>query len=162
MITEFSYNDYYLINFANPFVVAIGSFSILLCTIVSLFRSIKRGQYTAKTIVPCLIGFVICVYFIIINVQTLARGGIYLCSEKESEAVVIQGTIEEIEECDNSYNQKYGRSATNDGTTSFGVKILIEGNCYYAITSGGLQPGDDAIITYLPKSRFVLRISKSP
>ncbi len=162
MLTEFAYNDYYRINFVDPIIVAIGSTIALLIAIVSLLQDVKRGQLTARNILSYFMVFAICVYFITINAQTLARGGIYLCSERESDAVVVQGIIEKIEECDNSYNQKYGRSATNDGTTSFGVKIIIEENCYYAITSGSLQPGDDVILTYLPRSRFVLKISEIP
>lgn len=162
MPVEFSYSDYYEINFALPAVVVIGFSTMLLSAAVSLFGAIRRRQVTGANIVSSLLGITICVYLITTNVQTLVRGGIYLCSEKESDAVTAQGIVEEVEECDNSYHQKYGRSATHNGATSFGVKIIMEGNCYYAITSGSLQPGDKGIITYLPKSRFVLRIDKAP
>ena len=159
MVTEFAYDSYYTINFEFPLTAIIFCSVLSISYVVSLPQKIKHQQLTTKGVISGLLFLAVAVYLITLNVQVLARGGIYLCSEKESDAVVMQGIVEKIEECDNSYNQKYGRGSTNNGSTSFGVKIFIEGNCYYSITSGNLQPGDDAIITYLPKSRFVLKIS---
>ena len=159
---EFSYKAYYRVNFVVPLVVVIAFSVFLLISVASLFGEIKRQQLTKKVIVSSLMATAICIFCITLNVRTLARGGIYLCFEKETDAIITHGIINRIEECDIYDNQKYGTGEGMGVGTNFGVKIIVEGNCYNAITNGSLQPGDDVIITYLPRSRFVLKISRSP
>lgn len=159
---EFSYNAYYRVNFIVPLTMAIFFFALLFSCTKSLFCQIACRKLNVGRFVPVLIGVAICIFFLFLNIKTLAQGGIYLSFEKETDAVIVHGVIERIEECDLYDNHKYG---TGDGTgvgSSFGVKIIVEGNCYNAVQSGDLQSGDDVVITYLPKSLFVLKIIKNP
>lgn len=93
----------------------------------------------------------------------LSHGGIYLFWEKESDAVEMQGKITEITglsnyslpiiECDYYENMKYG-----DPT---GYEFTINGIQCTAPVKGSLKVGNYVLVTYLPKSGYILYIDKA-
>lgn len=157
---EFSYDVYHRVDFVVPLIGAIASSALLVTAIVSQFREIMHGKITFETLMFIFAAIAVGGFLMVPDIRVLVQGGIYLCVEKESDAITAHVVIDSIDQYDAYDNHKYGGS---DGTGSaFGVKITSGNNYYNAITSGNLKPGDAVIITYLPKSRVVLRIDKAP
>ena len=96
--------------------------------------------------------------FVCIGAGRLMHGGIHLIYERESDAALVQGQIESIEELDifafPNLDCKY-----TDGNTH-GVQITINGIHFLAIEKGTLDIGDNVVMKYLPQSRYVLHVEK--
>lgn len=157
---EFSYDIYHRIDFVVPLIGAIFSSTLLAVNIVSQFREIKHGKVTTETLLLMFVTIAIGVFLVVSNIKVLVQGGIYLCTEKESDAIVAHVVIDSIDQYGALDNHKYGGIDSDD--SAFGVKITAGGDYYNAVSSGDLKPGDAVLITYLPKSRVVLRIDKTP
>lgn len=119
-----------------------------------LHNQTYRSMHLARTLTMLLISGI----FFCIGTSRLMYGGIHLIYERESDAVVVQGQIELIEELNilafPSLDCKY-----TDGNTH-GIQITINGIHYTAIEKGTLEIGDSVVIKYLPQSRYVLHIEK--
>lgn len=103
------------------------------------------------------------IFFIISSIGGL-RYGIYLITEKESDALVLHGEIEEIKELRNQLVHNY-KNANKYTTEHYNIDelnahlITISGKKYYCMVKGKLKVGDAVEITYLPKSTIVLEVN---
>lgn len=150
----FSYSNYYFHVFFLP--VALGLFfSLLLTTSVFSLIKNKANESLEKIFVKILFIGAICTTLISICAKDLFNGGIYLYSEKETDAVVEIGTIESIKEPSKaipSFKMPYKEHQRH------GADVIIDGEQYFMVTCEGFEVGDYVEIEYLPKSKFVLSI----
>lgn len=97
-----------------------------------------------------------CLFFLCMNVGRLIHGGIYLLKERESDAIVIQGQITEIEGLGRfafpELKSQYGYGETN------GVQVTINGIQCQMPVKGSFEVGDYVVVSYLPQSGYVLSI----
>lgn len=103
-----------------------------------------------------LLGLVIGLQLAAINVLPLARGGVFLLTEKETDAVHLSGVIEETMDLASVEGFKYD-VPENKG---YGQTVTVNGRTWYLMTYGALQPGDPVEMDVLPKSGLVLRIER--
>lgn len=96
--------------------------------------------------------------FICVGAGRLMHGGIHLLYERESDAIMVQGEIEKIDNLNILAFPNLDCTYT-DGNTH-GVQITLKGVCYTAIEKGTLKIGDNVKINYLPQSGFILHIEK--
>jgi mRNA degradation ribonuclease J1/J2 len=81
------------------------------------------------------------------------KHGIYLFSEKESNALVNSGTITDIT---NTYgNNKFTYENKHSIASSY---VYIDGEKYYIMYIGDFNVGDEVKFEYLPKSKVILSI----
>ena len=162
----FLYDDYVKGNLTGPIlailffgILIIGNLKPLLAIIKSLFEAINShekyavGDIIEKYIINIVL-MIFSVFFISINISPLISGGMYLFSEKETDAIYTEGKIESIEQLNQYSSPKY---QTDYGTT-YGIKVNISGNIYNIITIGKFEIGDSVKIKYLPKSKFILEM----
>lgn len=116
---------------------------------VSFLKSVKSNAKTLVFLAACL-------FLMIVNLVVLLRGGIFLLSEKETDAVEISGVIEQTVEIDWITGGKYG-TENNNGR---GEALIVDGKKYYLATYGDLKAGDSVVMSVLPRSGFVLKIQK--
>jgi len=114
---------------------------------------LKIAAYLSGGIIAILFSLLL----IISNINILKNGGFYLSIEKEWEAERVEGVIENTEKA-SLVNKGYPDS---EGHYSLGEFMIIKGQRFYLMTSGNLKVGDSVIVTYLPKSKYVLEIEKS-
>lgn len=113
-------------------------------------RYCSNKKITAKDIYI----FLVCLSMwavIILDFQTVFRGGIHLLAENEADAISTSGCIAKITE-------PTKRLPVFRADGEHGADILIGDDVYIAITAKGLDVGDYVVIRYLPRSRFILEI----
>ena len=110
-----------------------------------------------KTLVCSLIfGLLIGGFFLYLDGGRLVNGGVFLVSEKETDAVLASGTIESIELM--GINQ-FGELKSEYNVDELnGVCFTIDGMDYKAIAKGDLKIGDTVEFLFLPKSKYILEI----
>lgn len=113
-------------------------------------------EYIKENIGSCIF-FIVCLFLITINLIHLFRGGIYLLTEKEEDALIITGVIENTIEIDPLTGSKYG-TENNSGN---GEALIINGTKYYVMSYGDLKVGDTVSAKILPKSKFILEINRN-
>ena len=153
----FEYDIYHYHAFSWP--VAFGAFFLFLLA-TSIFSLIKNqaNEPIRKVAGKLLLAGIVFTMLISISVKALINGGIYLCSEKEEDAIMGIGTIESI--CEPSKNIPSFKNSYN-GHKRHGADVVIDGEEYFMITCEGFEVGDYVEIEYLPKSKFVLSIYKA-
>lgn len=162
----FAYDDYSRNNLIGPLliiiffgIIGIENIKSFPLVIKNIFEAIKsKEKYAVGDVIEeyflNIFLMLVCVFFIFINTSILLNGGIYLITERETDAVYTQGVIQSIEQLPQYSAPKY---QTNYGT-SFGVKVNINGNNYNIITTEEFEIGTNVTIKYLPKSKFVLEM----
>ena len=103
---------------------------------------------------------VVLLFMMSINFMPLLRGGIYLLSEKENDAIEVTGEIESTFELSFIGGMKYSDYGIMQNRGS-GEGIVIEGTKYYLMTYGDFKEGDKVTIKVLPKSKLVLELSSA-
>ena len=149
---KFPYSQYYKI-------LTIGSLFyimfFLICILFIMFSSFKRdGQITTlKNVVRFLISHISVISFAIFMVVPSFKHGIYLFTEKESDALVNSGTITDITA---TYgNNKFNYENKHSTHSSY---VYIDDDKYYIMYIGDFNIGDEVEFEYLPKSKIILSI----
>ncbi len=139
-----------------PLLASVFFFGIFIKQLVVLIREIVNKKIKDETIFFLLMLLSVCCFSYYYHGAQLISSGIYLISEKESDAIEIHGTIEEIYGLDDlefpRLKSEHGRGEPN------GVCFVINDIKCKAITRGDFKVGDTVIIQYLPKSKYVLAI----
>jgi len=151
----FEYSMYYRQNCIVPIILAAISVVLLVINIASIIK-MERPLILKKCVFQ-IVAVCLYVYLIIINLTPLLRGGVHLLYEKEENKTQISGMVEETGEVDFITGAKYGVEQ-NRGS---GESITIQGIKYYLVTYGDLKIGDSVTAEVLPKSKFVLSITKN-
>ncbi len=160
---QFSYSTYYHACLKAPLGIILFMICIFGLVAASFVKKIVTKRVKALDIVTNITVMCFCVFNICMNIGILAHGGIQLFSEKETDAVKIQGQIVSIEGLDMfsfpHFKTEYGYTQLKAGNGSAnGVQFTIDGIRCQASTDGGFQVGDNVTVEYLPKSRFILSI----
>ena len=94
-----------------------------------------------------------------VQIGVLYNGGIYLCEEKESDAIEMQGEITSIKGLGQfSFPRMHSDYDEEENT---GYKFIINGAQCKFVAKGSLEVGDYVTVKYLPKSGYVLYIGKT-
>lgn len=149
----FDYEIYYRQNCILPVIFLLGA----ICVAGSLLPHQIENKDANSDYPGVARYFSLCVllFLIVVNLIPLARGGVFLLIEKESDAEQIIGTIEDTIEIGSIGGAKY-RVNQNHG---YGEAIVVDGKKYYLVNYGDFQIGDDVELEVLPRSRFVLQIN---
>ena len=130
--------------------------SVVVFLIVGIIGSILKRKGDRFVFPAYFAGLCVSGLLLHINMGVLLHGGIYLVSEKESDAITMRGYISAIE-ANNMFEMprmrtEYGYTHTN------GEKITINNIRCKAPTGGILKEGDYVEVVYLPKSSYILSI----
>lgn len=132
------------------------SLFIFIASTLRFVLSLKKQSLYEKVIF--LLAILVSVFFLRMDGGILLHGGIHLLTERESDAIEMQGYISEIERLDRysfpNLDSEYKQDEVN------GAEFTIDGIQCKAIAKGNLEVGDYVTVKYLPKSGFVLHISK--
>ena len=153
---SFDYNVYYRQDCIVPLCLALFAGAVLLHCLIRLVRKLRITD-REKRIRECRGFFIALPFFaflLSVNCIHLFRGGIFLLTEKEEDAVSITGVIEETFEIDFCTGSKYD-TEQNSGS---GEALVINGTKYYVMTYGDLKTGDTVSATVLPRSKMILEI----
>lgn len=110
-----------------------------------------------------LIGFMIVfgIWNTIFCCSHLMSGGIYLYSEKEADAIVIQGYISEKQELNNFQLDQRVNKQYHEFGTSTGYKFVVNNiQCKAPLKANEYEIGAYVAIRYLPKSKYILSIEE--
>lgn len=151
----YDYNTYYRQNCIVPLLLLLFATSLFAFFLVQFLK--YRLSHSAGVPLGTIVGIVISLFLIIVNIIPLARGGIYLVTEKETDAIQLSGKIEQTIEIGFVGGAKYGV----DNNHGYGEGIVVNGEMYYVTTYYDYEIGDDIVFWALPKSRFVLLIETS-
>ena len=155
----FQYSKYIRGCFFVPLLVFIFFSFYLISVLIPFFTQLKKSTLTPQKIQQYLVGFLVGAFFLTMNGGRLLNGGIFLMFEKESDAIVVEGQISQINELGifsfPELSSDYGNGDSN------GVEIVINGVGYAVPVCGDLQVGDEVVLTVLPKSKYILEIRKT-
>ena len=159
---QFDYDTYYRINFEIPVRSVIFSLIVIVSTVLIVVKNFRSNQYVdLKSFIfdnsKQLFVIAIALSIMLVHIPSLARGGIYLIQEKEDDAILISGKIEDFIELSlySGGNKYYDKNSTFQG---YGEGIVIDGIKYY-LMYGDLKEGDDVTIKVLPKSKLILEFT---
>lgn len=152
-VRTFSYAYYRRANGITPWVPAALAVAACAAGILELVK-ITRGR--SDRILFSVVVLTAGCFFLYLSGSCLLHGGISILTEKESDAVVQTGVIEQVDEGSLPAIPTYRLS----GKTTAGYSLTIDGEAYRVMDAGDLKPGDRVQLTYLPKSRFVLSIQR--
>lgn len=138
------------------FCVLVFSFGVVLL-VTSLVQAVRKKLDFKKALIYAffILGYVL---IVCINLSQLLHGGIYLRDEKESDAIEMQGEISNIRGLGEfSFPVVKGDYLHEEKN---GYEFRINGIKCKAVLKGSLEVGDYVMVKYLPKSGYVLYISK--
>lgn len=153
---RFEYSIYLRQDCFVPLSLALFSLFFLICVILGF---IKNKTFDIIEIGKCVLLLSIGCYLFGINAIHLSRGGLYLLFEHESSQIQISGIVEETIEIDSVTGAKY-RVENQYSNHGNGEALVVNGEKYYLITYGDTKVGDFVHLSVLPKSHFVLELSK--
>ena len=159
-IMQFNYETYRVDNCFIPMGFLLFTIIALIIFIVGYVRYFgdrTSDNRSIKEIAKMILGFVVILFLMLVEIIPLSRGGIYLLFEKENEAIVITGEIEDTFKIPSIGGMKYDVDQ-NHGN---GEGIVIEGTKYYLMTYGDFKKGDTVTIKVLPKSKLILELSSA-
>lgn len=156
---QFLYYQYLRTSLLFPlFMIGLALWGIVPELVHIIYAVLHRQTHQLANLVRIFSLLLLSATFVCIGAGRLLHGGIHLLYEEESDAVMVQGQIEAIDELDifafPNMDCKY-----TDGNTH-GVQITINDMHYTAIEKGTLEIGDSVVMKYLPQSRYVLLIEK--
>lgn len=158
---RYNYSMYYSGCFVLPTFYLIIAIIILSCASFQFVKSTISHQVNTKSIVIFLISILVWGFLILLNGSRVICGGIYLINEKERDAITYDGKITQINKLDIfEFPEIVTEASSNSDDTTNGVQFVVDEVTCIAITKGPFEVGDHVTVTYLPKSRYVLAISK--
>ena len=152
---KFPYDMYYKIHFESPLLFTCIFLVAIILGLISLFSGIFRkggSEISEQQIVFMWIFLSVLFFELLVHSTPLLRGGFYLISEKEKDAVVVSCKIEDIREMEHLTG--------GDVSTACRYIVFLKGMYYYLPSTEGLEVGDSVSAVVLPRSRFVLSICK--
>ncbi len=139
-----------------PLLVALFALLMIISVMSHYVPMFFRKTLGYQDVVNILLVFLICGFFLCMNIGRLSHGGIHLIYERESSAIELHGEIDEIEYLGRysfpEMKSEYGYENSN------GVQFTIDGVQCTAVVKGGLEIGDYVTISYLPMSGYILSI----
>ena len=121
-------------------------------------KKIKNKAIKIRDVLGSTFGIVIFTCFLMLSIGPLINGGIAVGHEEKSDAVRMEGSIEDIE---NLYTFSFPKTSPEyserEGEIT-GYRFWINGISCIAFEKGNLQVGDTVTVLYLPKSGYVLEI----
>ena len=151
----FAYFDYFIGNLVLPILclafIAVPLFRLVRRTAGEIVRG-EKPQLLQDYRVIILLLVMLAVAVIMISI--LLQGGIHLLYERPGSAITVEGTIGEIDRLNAFQNTRY----IFQDESSSGYRFTVDGVTCTGIARGTLNVGDEATITYLPKSGFILSI----
>jgi predicted PurR-regulated permease PerM len=154
---SFGYWDYFMTNLALPVFalafIAVPTFRLVMRLVEQFATGRSRVNWDAQSLVIFLVMLLVG-GLIVVNLIT--SGGIHLITERPKAAVTVEGTLESVKA--NSVWSGVRYSA--NGESSSGYKYTVDGVTLTGMAKGTLEPGDEVVVTYLPKSGFVLSIEE--
>ena len=154
----FDYNQYVSMCLIVPFFVVLFSIYMAVGVILQFIKLVLDRRLSKYTVFTSLFALIICSFFLRMDGGVLLHGGIYLLTERLSDAIEMQGYISEIEGLG---QYSFPRMKSNYGYGEHnGVEFTIDGIQCTAILQGSLEVGDYVSVKYLPKSGYVLYISQ--
>lgn len=148
---SFEYDAYLSVCFIIPTIVILTFVLLMISCTVTLIKNSKDSSKRRESITGFVFMLVIFGIIVVSQINYLSSGGIYLATEKESDAVTQTITIENVCEPSERFpNFKYNHK--------FGADITSGNGEYFAISCSKFSVGDIVNITYLPRSGFVLKI----
>ena len=153
---SFDYGVYFRQNFGVPALLTLFALALLIFSLILSFSRMKKSKnrLTSSDIFWLILLLLAFVHLMIPQIIKLSRGGFFLLFEREEDAVVIEGIIEERQELSWFTGYQYG-CEQNEGN---GEAIIVDGKQYYLMTYGNLQDGDFVSAKVLPNSRLILEI----
>lgn len=154
----FDYSQYVRGCLVIPGLISLFTLSILIPSLFHYVLLVIHRKIVSHGGMHLLLAILVCLFFLCMNIGRLIHGGICLVWERETDAVVVNGEIAQIEDLSifsfPNMDSDYGYADKN------GVQFVIDGENYTAITNGELAVGDYVSISYLPDSRFILSVIK--
>ncbi len=148
--------QYYIYRRAGLFVPVFMMIFAGVIVIVSLLFYTMKSKHSLpaflSTVAPT---FGLLAFFIIICFPTI-KYSIYLFHEKESDALLSYGTVENIIPVENS-----PRYSTEEDGVVRAVFLIVDKEKYYCMTGKGLSKGDYVTFRFLPQSRMILSWEKN-
>ncbi len=155
----YDYSVYYRQNCVVPIFICLFFLGMLILSIVSLVKDLRsHTKERINSIFSAVIVVGIALYLFIESAIPLARGGIYLLFEKESDSVQVSGQVEETIEIAFYGGGKYGSTENNHG---WGEAIIVNGKKYYMTSYYDIKEGDYVVLDVLPRSRLVMKMQRS-
>jgi len=154
---RFDYTQYFKSCLLLPFELIIFFGVIILIGLIPFIRYIRTNKVEAHRLFSFLIPILFALVAILLQIGKLANGGIYLLDEQEDDAIQVSGVIESI---DALHEYEFPRIDPGDGYYN-GVLFTINGTKCKGIQKGDFEEGDLVLVTYLPKSGYILTISRA-
>lgn len=149
---QFSYKDYFKSSFIIPLIVFVIVLILLIFDILRLTKAIPIKM--KPTTITILIHCVLIIGLSLFSIVPLSRS-YSLVREKETDAVIKQGVVQEIEKM--FVPNKY----YIDGKVVWSQYIVIDNIKYYCMTADYVEIGMTVEIKYLPTSRYILEIERN-
>ena len=131
--------------------------------VVSL-KGINAKGVSAERVLTFFLCLLTWLFFIRLNGGRLLNGGVYLLREKAAAAITYEGTVAEISPYDQYSFPNISAYHTDESEISpnlYGCRIVVDNLVLKAPDSGTLRAGDHVSVTFLPKSMYILSISKN-
>ncbi len=158
---DFDYAQYYQGCFLLPTVFLVIALVVLTVAGIDYTKRIVARRITAERSVSLLIAILVFGFLIGLNGSRLLHGGLYLLREKEQDAATCTGVITQIRELNRfEFPELASSSEKSIETTTNGVAFEIDNVAYVAVYKGPFEIGDRVEVTYLPKSHYVLSMTK--
>ena len=149
---NFDYNVYLRQNCLVPISFLVFTGIMFVGAIVSFVKGLKTDPFLENAFYIVVMIFLI--YISLTHISQLARGGLFLLTEKESDSVMITGFVEETIEIG-----RIGRSSYEvENNYGWGEALVIDGEKYYLMTYGDVKTGDEVKLKVLPRSHYVLEL----
>ena len=153
----FAYWDYLSTNLLLPIFGLVFIAVPVVRLVIRLLEQYATGKKRVNWDGQSLVFFVAMVVVgIMLGRMLFAGGGIHLITEREKNAVTVEGTLESVESCGILSGVRY--SAYGESTS--GYYYTVDGMTLTGMAKGDLEAGDRVTVTYLPKSGFVLSIEE--
>lgn len=149
----FLYRSYWNTTFLLPVLVISFMLGLIFSSSYAYWVRDAHKPQMVERMLGYLFTLCVAVFCIVPQCKYLLNGGIYLLAEKEQDALVYTGVIESISEPSN-------RFPCFKLSHEYGADIVINGEQFFAITSGNYEEGDSVVVHYLPKSHFILTIGE--
>lgn len=154
----FDYNVYYTSNLVIPLIIFLFAFLCFIAFAITSIREISKYSfsfYKKNWFRNVIITFIL-LLLMTIGIIPLAKGGVYLLTENESNSVMIEGIVSRTFDNNLSMGTKYHVN----GDTQFGGGIVIDSEIYYCVSYGDIEVGDYVLLKVLPKSKLILEWTK--
>ena len=154
---SFGYWDYL---FNNLFLPAFGLVFIAVPTVRLVLRLVEQAATGRKRVnwdAQSLIFFVAMVAIGVLLARSLfVGGGLNLITERPGDAVTVEATLDAVKAKSALSGVRYNAN----GETSSGYEYTIGDLTLTGMAKGTLEAGDEVVVTYLPKSGYVLSIEE--